>query len=301
MRILITGATGFIGRPLCRQLREAGDDVAAVSRDPLAAVAHLGPEVTVHRDLPAAWAACTAVPYDAVINLAGAPIAASRWTPERKRILRASRIDLTRELVDLVRRAPARPAVLISTSASGFYGDAGDRELDESAPAGQGFLPELCREWEEAALAARESGVRVCLVRLGLVLGPGGGLLARLLPLFRAGLGGRLGSGRQWMPWIHQRDVLRLITHLLHRDDLSGAFNASAPGPVTNADFTRALARALRRPAFAPVPAVALRLAFGEMGGMLTESQRMVPKRALESGYAFGFEELAGALRDTVG
>lgn len=318
MRVLVTGATGFIGRPLCRQFAAAGHEVAVVTRDPFAVAGRLGPGpavggedaahrrpgmpvgITAHAGLAAAWAACTTRPYDAVVNLAGAPIAAGRWTSERKRLLRASRIDFTRELVDLIGRAPAQPAVIVSTSASGYYGDGGDRALDESAPAGSGFLAELCRDWEQAALAARGAGVRVCLVRLGLVLGAGGGLLARLTPLFRAGLGGRLGSGRQWMPWIDQRDVLGLITHLLHRDDLDGVFNASAPEPVTNAEFTRALARAMRRPALAPVPAVALRLVFGEMGRMLTASQRMVPGRLLEGGYSFVQPELAEALRDGV-
>jgi uncharacterized protein len=300
LRILITGATGFIGQPLCRHLADGGHEVATVSRDPIAASARLGPGITAHGGIAAAWAACTGIPYDAVINLAGAPIAEGRWTPERKRILYTSRINLTRELVEMIRRTPAKPAVLISASASGYYGDAGDRELDESAPAGGGFLAELCRDWEQTALAAGAAGVRVCIVRLGLVLGPGGGLLARLAPLFRAGLGGRLGSGRQWMPWIHQRDVIGLIVHLLRRDDLAGAFNVSAPKPVTNAEFTRALARAVHRPALMPVPAAALRVALGEMGGMLTASQRMVARRALESGYEFAFRELTGALGDGV-
>jgi uncharacterized protein (TIGR01777 family) len=312
VRILVTGATGFIGRSLCNRLTDAGHEVAAVSRDPLTAAARLGTGsaahggprlhagLTVHGSLAAAWAACTAVPYDAVINLAGAPIAEGRWTPERKRILRASRVDLARELADLITRSPVQPAVLISASASGYYGDASGRELDESAPAGQGFLADLCREWEQAALAAGGAGVRVCIARLGLVLGPGGGLIARLLPLFRAGLGGRLGSGRQWMPWIHRDDVIGLITHLLQRGDLSGAFNVAAPTPVTNAEFTRALARAVRRPALVAVPAVALRIAFGEMGGMLTASQRMVPRRALAEGYRFAFPELGEALKGVV-
>jgi len=326
MRILITGATGFIGLPLCRHLLDGGHEVAAVSRDPISAVARFKAPIaegadparpagidptppagtdsappagiTVHGGLAAAWSTCTANPYDAVINLAGAPIAEGRWTPERKRILRTSRIDFTRELVDLIDRSPTKPGVLISASASGYYGDAGDRELDESASPGQGFVADLCRDWEQAALAA---GVRVCIVRIGLVLGPGGGLLGRLLPLFRAGLGGRLGSGRQWMPWVHLRDIIGLIAFLLERDDLAGAFNASAPTPVTNADFTRALAGAVHRPALAWVPAVALRLVFGEMGGMLTESQRMVPRRALESGYVFAQGELAGALGSVLG
>ncbi len=319
MRILITGATGFIGRPLCRHLADAGHEVGAVSRDPLAAAGRLGSGITVHGGLAAAWAACTATPYDAVVNLAGAPIAEGRWTAERKRILRASRVDFTSELVDLMGRSPARPAVLVSASASGYYGDAGDRELDESAPVGSGFLAELCRDWEQVALAARSPGeagasagsprepgasggaggrVRVCIVRLGLVLGPGGGLLGRLVPLFRAGLGGRLGSGRQWMPWIHRQDVIGLIARLLRRDDLAGAFNAAAPEPVTNAEFTRALARAVRRPALVPVPAAALRVVFGEMGAMLTASQRVVPRGALASGYEFAHRELAGALRE---
>ncbi|MCP5116821.1 MAG: TIGR01777 family protein, partial [bacterium] len=234
---------------------------------------------------------------DAVVHLAGEPVA-QRWTPETKRRIRTSRVDGTRTLVEAISKLSERPAVLVAASAIGYYGSRGDEELSEEAPPGEGFLPEICQAWEKETDAAAQLGVRVVKLRVGVVLGLGGGALAQMLTPFRLGLGGRLGSGEQWMSWIHLDDVVGLVRHAIEQSKLEGAVNATAPNPVSNADFTRTLARVLRRPAFFPVPERAIRILFGEMSEILTASQRVVPKAAEAAGFKFSFPDLGTALKN---
>ncbi len=235
---------------------------------------------------------------DAVIHLAGADIAGKRWSERRKRLLRDSRVDATRLLVDHIGGLTRRPRVLISASAVGYYGDRGDALLTEATTPGDGFLSELCQAWEQESRRAQEFGVRAVQVRTaGSVLARNGGALPRMLPPFRLSLGARLGSGRQWFTWVSLDDEVGAIEHLLHADSIEGAVNVMAPDPVTNADFTRALGRALHRPALLMVPAIALRLLLGELADeALLASQRAVPARLLESGYEFAHTDLDGAL-----
>ena len=291
-RALVTGATGFIGRHLLPKLRRP----MVLARDPEGGKRSLG-DVTVHR-----WSLEEAPPaeafdgIDVVFHLAGGPVAEGRWTAEKKRRIRESRAAGTRLLVQCLERLPRRPRVLVSGSAVGFYGDRGDAELEESSPPGADFLAEVCVAWESEARKAEALGMRVVLVRTGIVLGEGGALSQMLTP-FRLGLGGRLGSGRQWMPWIHIDDEVGLLLHAAARSDLSGPMNAASPQPVTNADFTRTLGEVLRRPTFLPMPAFGLRTLFGaEKGEMLLASQRAVPRVAQRTGYSFSYPTLKPAL-----
>lgn len=293
MKTLLTGATGLIGRELVARLGGA----VVLSRDPERARRTL-PGVEAH-----AWAPEAGPPpaeafqgVEAVFNLAGEPVGEGRWTAERKRRIRDSRVLGTRNLVAGLATLERRPRVLVSASAVGYYGDRGDEILDETSPPGRGFLADVCAEWEREAMAAERLGVRVVCVRTGIVLARGGGALAKMLTPFRMGVGGRLGDGRQWMPWIHVDDEVGLLLHARNDARIQGALNAVGPRPVTNAELTRELGRALHRPALLPVPKTALRLAFGEMSEILTASQRVLPKEAERTGYAFEHPELAGAL-----
>ena len=297
MRILITGGSGFVGRPLCRRLHDAGHELLVVSRSPSRAQALL-PDGTEVRDSVLAFV--DSAP-DAIINFAGEPIADKRWSAAQKRRLIDSRLTVTRDLVTLCERMDTPPRVMISGSAMGYYGDQGDRDVTEQTPPQEEFAHRLCAEWESAALAAEPLGVRVVLLRTGLVLDAGGGTLAKLLLPFRLGLGGRLGSGRQYMPWIHREDWVSIALFLLERDDLAGPFNASAPHPVTNADFTRALAHHLHRPAVMAVPAGVLRLALGEMSRLLLTGARMRPARLEAAGFGFQYPTLDSALKAILG
>ncbi len=294
MKLLISGGTGFIGRALCARLLVDGHRLTVLSRQPPQRVKALCgasvDTVTSLRELPADSA------FDAVINLAGEGIANRPWTAARKRLLRESRIQVTAELCDWMAAATPKPALLISGSAVGFYGNRGDLLLDERVPAGTDFAAHLCRDWEAEATRVEALGVRLCLLRTGLVLARDGGMLARLKLPFSLGLGGRLGDGRQWMSWIHRDDLIALIVYLLTHPTLQGAFNACAPEPVINAGFTAALAQALHRPALLPAPAVVLRLALGEMAELLLGGQRAAPQRALEAGFQFRHPTLPQAL-----
>ena len=298
MRILITGGTGLIGRALCREWRAKGHEVVVWSRQPHKVVALCSGAIAVGhlQEIPDAGS------LDAVINLAGAPIADRPWTQSRRQLLLQSRVHLTRDLVDWLGTLPRPPKVLISGSAVGWYGDGRDTLFDEgSAPYRPDFGSALCMSWEQEALRAQSLGVRVVLLRTAAVLCPEGGMLARLRPPFSLGLGGRLGSGRQWMPWIHIADEVGLIDFLLHREDCEGPVNACAPQLLRNAEFTAALARALYRPAFIPIPAWLLKCTLGEMSNLLLAGQRVQPRKALASGYAYNFAQIDAALADVLG
>lgn len=297
MRILVTGGTGFIGRSLCSNLLANGHDVAVLTRSPDRVPRLLGPRVAVVHDLQTLR---EDQPLDAIISLAGAPIFGRRWSDDRKQALWDSRVGLTEQLIDYIRTTSTKPRVLLGGSAIGYYGSQGDRLLDETSDTTDDFSHRLCAAWEEAAARAEDFGVRVCRLRTGLVLGPHGGLLQRMLLPFRLGLGGRLGDGRQWMSWIHLDDHVRAIVALLTDDTLSGAFNFTAPNPVTNAEFTATLARLLHRPALCHLPAGLLRLAFGEMAELLLGSQRVIPRRLHEAGFEFLYPSLEFALNTVI-
>jgi uncharacterized protein (TIGR01777 family) len=298
MDILITGGTGAIGRVLCQALRAKGHVLTVLSRKPATVQLICGEGVK-------AIATLAGLPdsahFDAVVNLAGEPVIGPYWTEKRKQTLWHSRVTVTQQLVDFIARAEHKPAVLINTSAVGYYGDGGDRILDETAEGSGGFAHTLCAGWEQVAHRAGDSGVRVCVVRFGLVLMSHGGMLKSMLPSFKLGLGARLGDGKQWMPWIHCQDLVAMLEFLLDHPELSGVFNGVSPNPVTNREFTAALARHLHRPACLFVPAFMLRLAAGEMGGLLLEGQRAVPKRLLEAGFQFPHGTLDSALTEIIG
>jgi hypothetical protein len=237
--------------------------------------------------------------FDAVVHLAGESVV-GRWTAEKKKAIRDSRVLGTRHLVAALAQAEVKPRVLVCASAVGFYGDRGDELLREESPSGQGFLPEVCREWEDASRIAGDAGIRTVNIRIGLVLSAKGGALAKMLTPFKLGLGGRIGSGQQWWSWIHVDDIVGGIHHAMRSESLAGAVNLVAPNPVRNAEFTRVLASVLGRPAFFPVPEFALRMAFGKMaaGELLLSSQRTEPGKLLAEGYEFRFRELRGALEN---
>ncbi|WP_026611052.1 TIGR01777 family oxidoreductase [Methylocaldum szegediense] len=298
MRILITGGTGFIGRNLCKELLRVGHQLTVLSRKPETVPEKCGVEVSALGSLEE-WT--PELHFDAVINLAGEPIVGSRWSERRKRILWDSRITLTERLVDAIRKAKSKPRVLISGSAVGVYGNQGDTILDEnSAPVPNGFGQKLCQAWEDVALQARECGVRVCLLRTGLVIGKNGGFLQKMLLPFKLGLGARLGNGKQWMSWVHIKDHIAMTQYLLGSHALDGPFNLTAPEPVTNEEFTQSLARILKRPALLSVPAWFLRLSAGEMAELMLGSQRVLPKRFQGEGFKFSYETLEPALRDVL-
>jgi uncharacterized protein (TIGR01777 family) len=297
MRVAITGSSGLIGTALADHLRADGTDVLRLVRRQ--------PETSaeVHWD-PAApggglrWSALGAV--DAVVHLSGAPVAGGRWTPARKRLLRSSRIGSTAALVGALLAAGAPPPTLLAGSAIGWYGDTGDRTVDESAPSGSGFLATLVRDWESAAEPAAAAGVRVVHLRSGVVLSRSGGMLRPLLPPFRLGLGARVGTGSQYLSWISIADHVRAVTFLLGRPDISGPVNLTAPVPATNGEFTRALAVAVRRPAPLAIPGWAVRLSLGELATELLGSSRVRPARLEQAGFGFDYPAIGPALAEAV-
>lgn len=295
MRILITGGTGLIGRHLCKALLAKGHLLTVLSRHPEMVAVKCGATVQALATLDE-WGVDRI--FDAVINLAGEPIVDAWWSEKLKQVLRDSRIALTEKLVQRIAAAKQKPAVLLSGSAVGFYGNGGDTELEESAGPGKDFAAGLCRDWEVAARAAERSGTRVCLLRTGLVLSESGGMLGRMLLPFKLGLGARLGDGKQWMSWVHIDDYVEMVLRLLDDEQLRGPFNMTAPQPVTNAEFTRTLAHALHRPAVFAVPGVVLRVAMGERSALLLEGQRVLPTRLVAAGYQFKFPDLSRALDD---
>jgi uncharacterized protein (TIGR01777 family) len=294
MKVGISGGSGLIGRALCDHLGRSGWRVTVFGRTPVGSHAFIEWDVLSG---PAPVDALTGL--DGFVHLAGEPIASGRWTDERKHLIRESRILGTGNLVAAVQASPDPPGVIVSSSAVGFYGSRGSEELSEQDPSGTGFLAEICRDWEAEALQAKSAGSRVALLRTGIVLSPEGGVLGKMLPTFRAGLGGKLGSGDQYLSWIHVSDHLRLIETILSDRRFEGPVNATSPAPVTNREFTKSLSRVLRRPAWFTVPGPALRLALGEMAEtLLLEGQRVLPKKALELSFEFRFPDLKQALKD---
>lgn len=298
MNILITGGTGLIGQQLCKALLAEGHELTVLSRNPASVAAKCGAGVHALAAL-GAWLSDNT--FDAIINLAGEPIVDAPWTKRRKQVLWDSRVTLTNELVKHIVTAGHKPAVLISGSAVGYYGNRGDTALDESADAGEDFAARLCRSWEDAALGAEREGVRVCLLRTGLVLSRQGGLLGKMLLPFKLGLGTRLGDGKQWMSWVHIDDYVAMLLSLLHDPQASGPYNLTAPHPSTNAQFTAALAKALHRPALFAAPAPLLKLAMGERASLLLEGQRVLPGKMTAAGYRFQFSSLDDALGNLLG
>lgn len=275
MRVAVLGATGFIGRHLVSALQARGDEAVAVSlRDP-------------------GVAAALSSECDAIVNLAGEPVA-QRWTEESKALIRSSRVDAPRALLAELRSSETRPKAYVSASAIGYYGTSETATFTESSPPGSDFLARVCVEWETVAQSAAELGMRVAILRTGIALGADGGALERILPPFKMGAGGRVASGRQWYSWIHIDDVVALYLHAL--DGASGIYNATAPEPVTNNEFTKQLAKAVRKPAFLPAPMLAIKALLGEGASVVAEGQRVLPQRALAEGFAFRYPTLAPAL-----
>ena len=302
MRVLVTGASGRIGKALCDELLARGDTVVGLTRDPDEAGA-AQPQITWH-----AWEPTLERPTDAafegvdgVVNLVGEKIN-QRWTAEAKKKIMDSRKVATHNLAGAIEGSATKPKVLVSQSAVGYYGNRGDETLDEASEPGKGFDSSICVEWEKAAHEVEAAGVRLAIVRTGQVMETGGGILGELLLPFKLGLGGPLAGGKQWVPWIHLSDEVGVLVWALDNESVSGVVNGTAPNPVTNAEWSKALGRALHRPAVLPIPGFATEVKFGrEFGKVAQSGQRVLPKRTEELGYAFEFPEIDGALRNLVG
>jgi uncharacterized protein len=300
MRALVTGATGFVGRRLLKHL----DQPVVLSRNAAKAqteLARFGVKAFVWNPSNQPAPADAFAGIDTIFHLAGDPVAEGRWTIAKKARLRESRVAGTRNLVRTLAELPIKPKVLISASAVGYYGDRGEEILDESAAPRDDFLGELCQAWERQANEAEQLGIRVVTVRVGIVLGERGGALAKMLPPFYFGVGAPLGSGRQYMPWIHIEDLVRMMVFAVEHESVRGPINGVGPAPVTNREFTKTLGKVLSRPTiFPPVPGFMLKLMFGEFGQILLYSQRVLPQKALDAGFAFQFQQLEPALRDVL-
>jgi uncharacterized protein (TIGR01777 family) len=297
----MTGATGLIGTKLVRELVTRGDEVTVLSRNPVPAREALPGAEVVEWSSPTTEAAPSSAldGRDAVVHLAGEPVA-QRWNAEVKARIRTSREAGTRNLVAGIERAAPRPAVLVSSSAVGYYGKRGDERVPESTPAGDDFLAGVCVAWEREAAAAEAHGLRVAIVRTGIVLDAEGGALAKMLPFFKLGVGGPVAGGDQYMPWIHLDDLVGLYLTAIDETGWSGPLNGAAPEPVTNRVFSKVLGRVLKRPAFAPVPRLGVQVLYGQMAEIVAEGQRAVPERPLELGFRFRHPELEPALRDAL-
>jgi uncharacterized protein (TIGR01777 family) len=300
MRVFITGGTGLVGSRLVCRLRERGDRAVVLTRNRAKAQARLEPDVEIvegYLTTGGDWAkevgSC-----GAVVNLAGENIFARRWNDDFKARIRDSRVEATKNIVGAIARAENKPSVLVNASAIGFYGPHGDEELTEDSPPGNDFLAGACVEWENAARAVEATGVRLVIARIGVVMSTEEGALAKMLTPFKLGVGGPVGNGRQWMAWVHLDDVVGIILHAIDHTNVSGVINATAPEPVTNREFSKALGRALGRPAIFPVPVFMLRLRFGQVAEVIASGQRVLPKRALELGYQFQHSTIDGALAD---
>lgn len=298
MKILVTGSSGLLGSALTPSLTAGGNTITRLVRPGTKP----GPSQIVWDPAAGRLDAGSLEGFDAVVNLAGENIAGGRWTPERKRLLRDSRVKSTLLLAETLGKLSRPPRVLVAASATGYYGDRGDEMLTEASEPGSGFLAEVCRPWEDSTRPAAAAGIRVVNVRFGIVLSAAGGALAKMLPPFKAGVGGPVGSGRQYMSWIALEDVVRVIEHALVTEALAGPVNVVAPEPVTNREFARTLGRVLGRPALLPLPAFAVRLLFGEMGDeLLLASARVRPSRLEATNYRFLYPDLEGALRRSLG
>lgn len=296
MKIGITGARGLIGTALVALLNEHGNEAVAFTRNPDSSI----PGVDEVRQFSPATAEETDVSgLDALVHLAGEPVL-GLWTSDKKNEIRASRVDGTEGLVRAVKQCENSPRILVTASGTGFYGDRGDEILTESSDCGSGFLAEVSRDWESAAMEAEELGIRVVRGRIGMVLGKGGGAAPLLQRLFRLCLGGRLGSGKQWMPWVQVDDVAKMFLYAIENEDLQGAVNFCSPNPVRNSDFTKVIARQIKRPAIAWVPAPLLKLVLGEMSEMLLFSERVDPVVLKKDGFIWQYEELEDAIRDAM-
>ncbi|MBO6811427.1 MULTISPECIES: TIGR01777 family oxidoreductase [Marinobacter] len=296
-RILITGGTGFIGHVLCRELLARDYELTVFSRQPPETVKSSCGRVEAVSDLQQLR---SHPGYDAVINLAGEGIADKRWSETRKQELRDSRIGVTETLVEVIRSWERAPKVLVSGSAVGFYGDQGAATVTEDTSPNDEFTHRLCRDWENAAKPLADDGVRVCFSRTGVVAGPGGGFLERMILPFKLGLGGRLGSGTQYMPWIHRDDVVGALIWMMENPNASGPFNVVSPNPATNAEFTRTLGKVLHRPTLFPAPAPVLKVALGEMARLLLTGQKAIPERLTQEKFEFRYPDLERALAQSV-
>jgi len=303
MRVIVAGATGFIGNSLCRLLVETGHDVVALTRNPAKGMRILGDRVRV-----AQWDGKSAAGWEgeadgagAIVNLAGEGIGEDRWTREKKRRILQSRLDAGSAVLEAVELAEKKPGVVIQASGIGYYGSRGDEPLDESDSPGQGFIPDVARQWDRSTEKVASYGVRHVVIRSGVVLGPGGGALPRMALPFRFFLGGPIGSGKQWISWIHLDDEVSAIRFLMEGRELHGAFNLSAPEPLPMAEFSRALGRAISRPSWLPVPGFAVRAVLGEMADyLLLTGQRAQPKKLTDAGFSFGYSDVESALRDAL-
>ncbi|MEQ5205397.1 TIGR01777 family oxidoreductase [Proteus sp. fly-1067] len=297
MKILITGGTGLIGKALVCELALSNNDITVLSRSPQKVYSHFCNEITCWTQLSDKQ---NLNEFDAIINLAGEPIADNRWTAAQKQKLINSRCDLTQKLVELIKASDSPPSVFISGSAVGFYGDQGDLQVTEQTPANPEFTHELCAKWESIALEAQTPLTRVCLLRTGIVLSTLGGALPKMSKPFKLGLGGKLGSGKQYMPWIHIDDMISAIIFLLKTQDAKGAFNLTAPNPVQNKEFTRLLGKAFNRPALMTVPESVLRLVMGESATLVLGGQQAIPEKLLNAGFEFRYPQLEEALKDII-
>jgi uncharacterized protein len=304
MRVFVTGGTGLVGSRLIPRLLERGDNVVALTRRPEVARAKWGERCTIVAGDPTARGEWMAAIQDcaAVVNLAGEGVFSQRWSEAVKRTILTSRVQCTENIVAALSQqrntAAGQPKLLVNASAIGYYGPHGDEELTEESAPGDDFLARVCVDWEKAALAAKTHGIRVAIVRIGVVLDRDGGALQKMLPPFKMFVGGPIGLGRQYMSWIHIDDLVGLILFVLQHPDAEGVYNATAPQPVTNRVFSTALGHVLHRPSLLPAPAFALRLMLGEVAGLVTEGQRVVPRQALAQGYTFRFPEVNAALRE---
>ncbi len=297
MKIIVAGGSGFVGKALLAKLMGQGHSIVVLSRSQQRSLDnHANLQVVI-------WDAKTQGPWskeidgaDAIINLTGESVASKRWTPEQKERIVASRLESTRAIVDAIRSAQKRPECLVNASAAGFYGDVPESDVDESAAKGQGFLSDTCERWEQEALKATELGVRVVILRIGVVLAKGGGALEKMIFPFKFFAGGPLGSGRQWFPWVHRDDLVEAAIFAATNRSLKGPINVAAPESVRMVDFCRELGKAMNRPSWAPVPDFALKFLLGEMSTMLLEGQKMKPRRLEETGFKFLYPELQPAL-----
>jgi uncharacterized protein (TIGR01777 family) len=302
MRILVTGATGFIGRRFVEECHVRGHNLVALSRDPEAAQRQVPLLENAH-----AWNPLQELPpqqaftgVDAVVHLAGESVT-GRWTEEKKRAIRDSRVSSTANLAKAIVRLETKPQVMVSASAIGYYGDRGEEELTEDSVPGNDFLADVCQQWEKESGKVEWAGVRSARVRIGIVLGPGGGALGAMLLPFKLGAGGPLGSGKQWWSWVHRDDLIGLILYLVEHADFSGSVNATAPAPARQKDFAKVLGSVLRRPALLPAPAFALKIVLGGFSAELLSSKRVLPKAAQALGFRFQHPQLEGALRQALG